>query len=176
MSLTNCLNDWCYGKRYYLKKPWRFFYEVGQNIRASWQRATRGYAGRDVAEMDEFLLHIIPPMLRKLANAGTFPSNNEFPTYEAWQDWCNSLADVFESVQEENWSEGRNEWESKWREARWIFHPNKNLTMTHTMTEEEAEDIREKYWTREKELWEEREAIILDAYTQLAKHHQYLWV
>ena len=47
--------------------------------------------------MDEFLLHISPPMLRKLANAGAFPDNGEFPTYEAWQDWCNSLADVFES-------------------------------------------------------------------------------
>lgn len=176
MSLTNCLNDWCYRKSYYLKKPWRFFREIGQNIRASWQRATRGYAGRDVAEMDEFLLHIIPPMLRKLANSNTYPCDDEFPTYEAWQDWCNALADVFESVQEENWDKGQNEWESKWDKAQQVFHPHPNLTTTTTITREEAEEIRDKYWAREKELREKRDALILDAYTQLAKKHYYLWI
>lgn len=174
MSLTNCLNDFCYRKRYYLRKPWRFFHEVGQNIKAGWQRATRGYAGRDVAEMDEFLLHIIPPMLRDLANAGAYPGNEKFPTKESWQDWLNGLADVFETVQEENWSKGRNEWESEWRKARDVFHPYSNSTLT--ITREDAETIRDAYWAREIELRKERDAIIKDAYSQLAKHHDYLWV
>lgn len=176
MSLTNCLNDFCYRKRYYFRKPWRFFREIGQNINAAWQRATKGYAWRDAAEMDEFLLHIIPGMLREIANGGAYPGDDEFPTYEAWQDWCNGLADVFESVQEENWSEGRNEWESKWRVAQQVFYPHPNLTTTTTITREDAETIRNAYWSREKELREERDAIILDAYNQLAKNHQYLWI
>lgn len=176
MSWPNLITWFPYRPRYYLTHPWKFFQELGQNIHLIWQRATKGYAYSDAAEMDEFLLHIIPAMLREIANGAAYPSNDEFPTYEKWQDFCNSLADVFESVQEENWEEGRNKWEEDFNKAFEILHPHPNFTCTSDMTEEEAQQVCKLYWEREKELWSERENIIKDAYAILAKYHGYFWI
>lgn len=177
MSLLNVLNDFPYRPLFYLKKPWRFFQECWWNIQAAWARATKGHAWRDSVEMDEFLLHIIPSMLRDVANGDAYPGYEPFETYEKWQDWCNSLADVFESVQEENWNTaGRNEWEEEWEKAFEVLHPHPNLTTTTEMTEAEAQKICKIYFEREKELSEERERIIQDAYAELIKYHYYLWI
>lgn len=176
MSLLNLLNDFPYTKYYYLTHPWRFFYEVWLNIKNSFSRATKGHAWCDSAEMDNFLLHIIPSMLRDIAKGPAYPGTEPFDTPEKWEDWCNALADVFESVQEENWTEGRNEWEEEWRKACEILHPHPNFTTTTEMTEAEAQEICKMYFEREKELFEEREKIIQDAYTQLAKYHSMLWI
>ena len=128
--------------------------------------------------MNSYLLHILPPMLRDMANGIAYPGVEPFETYEKWQDWCNSMADVFESLQEENWQEGRNEWEGEYEEALKVLSEEKNLnyTCTHSMTEEEANDIRKLYWDREVELWEERDKILQDAFAQLAKNYNYLWI
>lgn len=176
MSLLNVLNDFPYRKRYYFSHPWKFFYEAWSNIKALFARATKGHAWRDSAEMDEFLLHIIPSMLRDIAKGHAYPGTEPFETPEKWEDWCNSLADIFESVQEENWEEGRNEWQEKWEEAFDILHPIPNFTTTHDMTQEEAEEICRCYWERQQELWAEREKIIQDAYARLAKYHSMLWI
>ena len=156
MSLMNVLNDFPYTKHFYLTHPWKFLQECWWNIKASWSRCIKGYAGRDVAEMDEFLLYLIPAMLHEMADGDAYPGNEEFPTYESWQNWCNSLADRFEAVQEKNW-DGHNEWEEKWHSMSPLFIPHPNLTTTYTFTAEEAEEVRAKYYAREKELFEERE-------------------
>lgn len=176
MSLLNALNDFPYKKRYYLTHPWKFFQECWWNIEAAIARATKGHAWRDSAEMDEFLLHLIPSMLRDIANGHAYPGVEPFETPEKWENWCNALADVFESVQEENWSVGRNEWENKWLYAFEILHPHPNLTISADMSQEEAEEICKLYWEREQELWNERESIIQDAYAQLVKYHSMLWI
>ena len=44
------------------------------------------------------------------------------------------------------------------------------------MTNEEAEEICKLYWEREKELWQERDNIIKDAFATLAKYHSYFWI
>ena len=173
----NVLIDFPYTKGYYVRKPWLFFKEIKYNLAAAWERATKGHAWRDSVEMDEFLLHIIPSMLRDIANGDAYPGIEPFETYEKWQDWCNSLADVFESVQEENWdASGRNEWEEEWEKAFNVLHPHPNLTTTTEMTEEEAQEICKMYFEREKELSAEREKIIQNAYAELVKYHSYLWI
>lgn len=176
MSIVNVLTDFPYRKRYYLTHPWKFFQECWWNLKAALSRATKGHAWRDSAEMDEFLLHLIPSMLRDMANGPAYPGIEPFETHEKWEDWCNALADVFESVQEENWEEGRNEWQEDWGIAFEVLHSHPNLTMTHNMTQEEAKEICKCYWEREKELQSEREKIIQDAYAQLAKYHNMLWI
>lgn len=162
--------------RYYLAHPWRFIQEVWYNIRDAWHRATRGYCYRDAADMDEYLLHSIPALLREVAEGPAYPGTKPFETYEKWQDFCNSLADVFEAVQEENWSEGHNEWQEEWEKAFDVLHPHPNITITQDMTEEEAREVCSLYWEREKELRKEREGIIQDAYATLAKYHDYFWI
>lgn len=176
MSWMNVLNDFPYVKRFYVSHPWKFLQECWWNIKAGWSRCTKGYAYRDAADMDEFLLHLIPAMLRELANGPAYPGNDEFPTYESWQMWCNSLANRFENVQEEHWGDGRNEWETQWHSMMPALLPHPNLTTTYTFTTEQVEEVREKYYAREKELFEEREQIIQQLYLELAKHHSMLWI
>lgn len=178
MSITNVLNDFPYRKIYYLKKPWIFIKEIWQNLHAAYKRATRGYAWRDTAEMSEYMLHLIPAMLRDVAAAEAYPGVEPFETYEKWQNWCISLAEMFESVQEENWDYDKNEWEKDFQIACEILYnpPHPNYTCTYTMTKEQAEEIVKLYWAREKELYEERKNIIKCAYAQLAEYYDNLWV
>ena len=177
MSLMNTLTDFPYRKYYYFRKPWKFFQECWWNVKAAWERATRGYAWRDAVEMDEYLLHLIPAMLREIASADAYPGDDNFPTREAWQDAINALADVFESVQEENWTEGQNEWEDEFHNVCVeYFSRHPNLTTTSRYTPEEAKEIKDLYWAREQELRDERNKLILDAYQTLAKYHNYLWI
>lgn len=175
MSLINVLNDFPYRPRFYLTRPWKFFQECWWNIKAVWQRATKGHAWRDSAEMDEFLLYIIPSMLRDIANGEAYPGNDEFPTYESWQQFCNQLADKFESAQEEKLYD-RNQFNDKFLDAFDVVHGHPNITITHDMSVEEANEILRQHRDREAELYKERDIIIQEAYTTLAKYHNYFWI
>lgn len=162
--------------RYYLTKPWRFFRELYYSFKYAWQRATKGYSFYDSMDMDDFLLHVIPGMLRDIANGEAFPGVEPFETYEKWQDYCNSLADVFESLQEENWSEGRNEWQEDFDRAFSIRHQHPNLTVTTDMTEEEADEICKMYFEREKELAEEQQKLIEEVFVELGHNLFKFWI
>lgn len=161
---------------YYLKHPWQFFRQLFYSFKYAWQRATRGYSFYDSMDMDEFLLNIIPGMLRDIANSNSYPGIEPFDTYEKWVDYCNSLADVFESLQEENWTEGCNEWQDKLEEAFEVRHPNSNLTITSDMTREEADEVCKMYFEREKELAEERRKLLKNAYSELCRYHDFFWI
>lgn len=162
--------------RYYLTKPERFFRELYYSFKYAWQRAVKGYSFYDSMDMDDFLLHVIPGMLRDIANGDAYPGVAPFDTYEKWQDYCNSLADVFESLQEENWSEGRNEWQEEFEKAHEIRHPNPNLTTTTDMTIEEADEICKMYFEREKELVEERQKLIENTFMELGRNLTKFWI
>lgn len=162
--------------RYYLTKPWRFFRELYYSFKYAWQRATKGYSYYDSMDMDDFLLHVIPGMLRDIANGDAYPAVEPFDTYEKWENYCNSLADVFESLQEENWSDGRNEWQEEFDKAFEVRHPNPNLTTTMDMTKEEADEICKMYFEREKELAEERQKLIENAFNELSQHLTMMWI
>lgn len=115
-------------------------------------------------------------MLRDIANGDSFPVIEPYETYEKWQDYCNSLADVFESLQEENWSDGHNEWQEEFDKAFEARHPNPNLTTTMNMTKEEADEICKMYFEREKELAEERQKLIEDTFTELGRNLTKMWI
>ena len=161
---------------YYIKRPWRFFRELRYSFKYAWQRATKGYSFYDSMDMDDFLLHVIPGMLRDIANSDSYPGIEPFEEPEKWRDWCNSLADVFESLQEENWSEGSNEWEEKFHKAFEVRHPHPNLTTTTDMTKEEADEVCKMYFEREKELAEERQKLIENAFNELSQHLTMMYI
>ena len=162
---------------YYLKHPLYFFREIHHSIKYAWQRITKGYSWYDSADMDDFLLHIIPGMLRDIANGDAYPGAEPFETYKKWQDYCNSLADVFESLQEENWNVGRNEWEEELEKAIEIKHSHTNLTTTiNNMTIEEADEVFRMYFEREKELWEKRSKLLKDAFRELSTNFDKFWI
>ena len=79
---------WDCTKRYYLLHPWRWFRELGQNLRAAHHRAKYGWCGRDVWNMDDWFLHVIPDMLEHLRKHGCgYPGHEPFETVDKWNDW-----------------------------------------------------------------------------------------
>lgn len=106
--------SYAYTKRYYITHPWKFIKETGQNFRAAWHRATRGYAYRDIWELGPQLLEILPPMLRHLEkyHCGV-PCDM---TDEEWTQWLHKMADDIELLQEENW-EKQNEYADEFYRA-----------------------------------------------------------
>jgi hypothetical protein len=154
-----------------------FFRELYNSIKYARQRAIKGYSFYDSMDMDDFLLHVIPGMLRDIANERACPGVAPFETCEKWQDYCNSLADVFESLQEENWQcEGRNEWEKEFERAYEVRHTNPNITTTLDMSKEDADMVCKMYFEREKELTEERTKLLKDAFRELANNFNMFWI
>lgn len=174
------LNVFSYSHRklYYLNHPIKFIIETYYNVRAAWWRVTRGFAPRDVWNMDNWLIYILPPMLRYLAEyAAAYPFNKEFPDEEAWHEWLTNLASTLELTWDENW-EGQNEYQEAFdtREVRHtrVENPDGSITVTPYFTKEQKE-INERYFEREKELYEQQIDIQKDALKSLIQHLELLW-
>lgn len=84
--MKNCLTYYPWNWRYYLKKPWKFFEDTWLNIKAAWQRATQGWANRDIWNLYDYLLEILPEMIDHLREqAYGWPGEYQgFPTPEDW--------------------------------------------------------------------------------------------
>lgn len=82
-------------KMYYVKRPWKFFREIKIAITNYWHRARCGYAWVDLWNMDDYLEHLIPNMLRELSKRSCGYAD-EFGTPEAYQEYLDLLATLFE--------------------------------------------------------------------------------
>ena len=81
----NVLKYFPYRWRYYITHPWEFFEDCWLNIKAAYQRITRGFAYRDLFNIDNWFLDIFPEMLKEFReNLHSFPGNSEFPTFGKW--------------------------------------------------------------------------------------------
>lgn len=126
--MMNVLKDFSYRPRHYITHPWKFFAQCGRNMRAAWQRITKGYCYRDAWNMDDWFLAVAPPMLRAIADDISYPGNDEFPTWEDWHRYLYHLAAQFE-VSQETWQHENNPYDctkeyEKW--SQWINNANKN--------------------------------------------------
>lgn len=175
----NKMNVFSYGyrPRYYLTHPWKFVRETAQNFRAAWHRISRGYAYVDAWSIDTFLLEIMPPMLRQLANdeVGSCPIDME------WEDWrarLNKTADTLELLQDENW-EKQNEYADEFyslsdhfrRETR---NEQGNLTITWD-NDANYEEIKKKFFARAQELSVERKRLLIETWHSIGEHFDELW-
>ena len=171
--------NWSYTKRYYLMHPWKWISELFSNLRATYQRARYGFCYTDVWELGYWLLEILPPMLRHMANHGCgYPGDDEFPTYESWQAWLLKMADDIESVKEEN-VEKQNEYEEDFQNSfnrkQWDKDPSsKFITITWNESPDHKE-ISKKYFNRMKELYTQREQKLVKVFTELARKIPFLW-
>lgn len=148
-------------KYYYLTHPWKWFSDTWYNLKEAWLRAIRGYSEIDWFNMNDWLRAIIPDMLRYMAkNCHAYPGNEEFSTPEKWEDYLNSIADVFDSLDIDEWIE-KNEYQNDW------FNDNST-----TYSREELSHL---YYNRLEELMRERDALIIDCFTSLAKVFDALW-
>ena len=181
----NALKYTC-STQFYLRHPLRFLKDTIYNFRAAKRRIKYGYSSRDVWNMSDWFLEVIPSMLRYLAeNCEGYPGNDDFPTPEAWDDWLNATADVFESLQEDNWF-SQNEYEEEfnrlneqaWEKRFQHYDDNGDLHVTMSSNENEDEHHKEisKLWfARAQELSEQRKQLLRDVGAEFFKHFDSLW-
>lgn len=176
----NLLIDFPFKSTYYLTHPWIFIKHGWYNLKNSWQRIIRGYSRYDVMDMDFFFLEIIPPMLREIANSEAYPADEEFPTYESWQNWCNDLAAKFEDCKLEKWEEGlHNEYYDEWQTLinyHHNTHPNLTTTCQYDTSEEHFREISRLYFEKQKESYQARKNLLRECYLQFATHHDMFWI
>jgi len=179
MSL-NCLTYFPHRARYYVLRPHKFIAQCWRNLKMAWQRITTGISYYDRYDFDHYLLNILPYALRSMAKESpSYPGYEPLETPEKYADWLNSLADVFESVAGDDEWDDRNEWKDEFEVAMDAIKTEKtdsNGTVTVTWAANpDYDDIRKLYFDRTKELNDERQRILEDAFHELAKHFFTLW-
>ena len=168
----NKLNVFRYAMRprYYILHPWKFLSETWYNLRAAWDRATKGYCAIDVWNLNDWLLEVLPPMFRKMADDGCGYSMD---TPEQWEDWLHSVADVLESLQEENW-DTRNEFSEEFHRLAECAHKNKPLDVTWSNALE-YEEISKLWLMREEEVHKEWQELAADTGLTIFSNLERLW-
>lgn len=148
--------------RHYITHPWEFFEDCWLNIKAAYQRITRGFAYRDLFSIDNWFLDIFPEMLKEFReNLHSFPGNSEFPTFESWTAYIEEMETHFRNANE-NQKVELNEWEEDYLK----YLINKD---------EVCLNITEKWLARETEIeaWLEEE--LKKGFEMLQKNLHHLW-
>lgn len=173
--MKNCLTYYPYRWRHYVKKPWEFFEDTWLNMKAAWQRATRGWADRDVWNLCHHLLDIMPEMVDHLSNhAHGYPGEyNGFPTYESWIKFLREeIAAPLRCANEEQKFQ-INEYEEELLSYPMNFVKEKNGFTSIQFTE--PDELRKKWCEREREINEWRQKELERALGNMAKNWFSLW-
>lgn len=148
--------------QYYITHPWEFFEDCWLNIKAAYQRITRGFAYRDLFSIDNWFLDIFPEMLKEFReNLHSFPGNSEFPTFESWTAYLEEMETHFRNANE-NQKVELNEWEEDYLK----YLINKD---------EVCLNITEKWLARETEINAWREEELKKGFEMLQKNLHHLW-
>lgn len=145
------------------RHPIRRLRELPYILRNSYYRIRFGFCPTDVWNLDNWLLEILPPMLRYLRNKGIgFPGNEEFPSEACWRDWLTQLAAAIEDNQEAN-VEKKNPWRLAWhKELRENGH-------------DIDEELRKLFWEEEEKIAAKRQAALTAIGEDLFSHLLDLW-
>ena len=160
--------------RHYITHPWEFFEDCWLNIKAAYQRITRGFAYRDLFSIDNWFLDIFPEMLKEFReNLYSFPSNSEFPTFESWTAYLEEMETHFRNANE-NQKVELNEWEEDYLKYPIEWQKNKE-ELCLTMINNTPKDITEKWLARETEINAWREEELKKGFEMLQKSFHHLW-
>lgn len=152
--------------QYYITHPWEFFEDCWLNIKAAYQRITRGFAYRDLFSIDNWFLDIFPEMLKEFRkNLHSFPGNSEFPTFESWTAYLEEMETHFRNANE-NQKVELNEWGEDYLK----YLINKDEVCLNT-----PKDITEKWLARETEIEAWREEELKKGFEMLQKNLHHLW-
>lgn len=151
-----------------------FFSNIKQvfiNIKYAFQRATRGYCDCDTWDLDAFYTDLFIESLKHFIEySDCYP--DEFGSFENWQAEINKMIDLFEHSREDAF---KNEFEDAWRET---FKSNGDLDeclekINHPNNEQE--ELRKKFFAKEKENYEQAEKNKNEAMDMLKKYFYNLW-
>lgn len=149
-----------------------FFKYLPRKIKWFYQRGKRGYSDNDVWDLDYWFLNVIVPMLKQLNKSNiSYPANL---TMEEWHKILNKMIFYFTEANEET-SSKQNEYDKAFRDILWN---NGKLVDPDNMTKEEKinyNNIKHKYFQREKELDLYRNKKKQQAFTLFSKYFWHLW-
>lgn len=146
-----------YRSSYYWTHPHLFFKDVWRNLKNMRMRVRRGWCWQDLWNMNDWLLEILPDMLRALADRSVgYPGSPPFDTDEKWRDWLTDLARRFEYCQEDK-----------------VFARNKYDKEYHKTSS--TPEVRELYFKENERLFAERQRILKQAFNELSENIDQLW-
>ena len=170
----NVLKYFPYRWRHYLTHPWEFFEDCWYNLKAAYQRVTRGFAYRDLFSIDSWFLDIFPEMLKEFRkNLHSYPGDNEFPTFESWVEYLEEMETHFRNANE-NQKVQLNEWEEDYLKYPMEWQKSKD-NVYFTLIDNTPKDITEKWLAREMEIDAWREEELQKGFSQLIKVFHHLW-
>ena len=166
-----------YNKRYLITHPWQWVRCAYRNIRDAWRRSVYGWTYGDVWDWNNWFTHVVPDMLRHMADKGSaYPGCEPFDTPEKWHEWLHHMANLIESA-DETWQDEHNEYckeytnhlMDNWRKPtvdengmmRWALQPQS--------------EISKKYFARAQELAKTGEENIAQALVEIGQHFSSLW-
>ena len=160
----------CCRKRWYLLHPLKFIKEIYKGCRNFIHRGRFGFGYCDVYCMDQYLIRVIPMMLRYLAkHSCCYPSDELFDTPEKYEEWLIQLAEKFELCNEDGW-DNLNEYAEAYHNFLYKYYSNSD----HDLTVEEK-ILQNKYFNRAEQIHTQMQETIKEAYAELAEHHDVLW-
>lgn len=161
----NVLRQFSYSKRWYLTHPWLFFKDCWINLKNAKMRIVRGWCWPDLWDMSDYLLEILPDMLRTLAakNVG-YPGIEPFETPGKWSAWLYYIANELEESKEEVY-EKHNEYYDEFMKQFENYMKDESSTRA----------LDKKYFAREAELASDAQKRIEKCFIELGKHFQSLW-
>ena len=172
-----------YRKMHYLTHPWKWFKDIYWNIRNFWHRGRYGYAYVDVWNFCDWYPRVGAAALRYLAaNNRGYPATKPWNTMKEWREYLNYLANRLERCADSTdilFGVERNEYKDELdaiMEKRRIVTNNADGSTTHSweLTPEE-EEIRKKYWEREKEIRDADAAYIVETFRWVGEDLQHFW-
>ena len=150
-------------------RPWKWFKELYWNCRDFIHRGRHGFAYVDVWNMDEYLLMLIPDMLRFLAkNSHGYPGAEPFETPEKYDAFLIRLAEKFDACCRglNSDSDENNKYYNEFMTASQIKQENRT---------DKQQEVITKYLDETKRLYEENDKHIIEVYKELAENHNILW-
>lgn len=162
-----------YGRRWMITHPWLYFKHGYYNLKAAWQRATRGYADRDTWDLDTWFLQVIPAMLKQLSQ-----NSNGYPygfTYEKWVEFLYQLAMDFEKCQDCEGNDENEYYDDYMKSLDDIKYKRNENGCLIWETHVHHDEISKLYFDRVKELSKARQELLEDCCARLGKNLYSIW-
>ncbi len=144
-----------------LRHPLRSVRHCCRRLKYAWQRATRGWCNLDVWCMSDHLLTVLPQMLRFLAKHGC--SSPLDMSGDDWREWLYAQAKRMEFCGAD--SDELNPYWPKLRATLWD-----HTTLWDHMTDVDVEALRDGYRACAQSIQTRKEAVLKEAFDELADH------
>ena len=163
-----------YNKKYLLTHPWELIFHYGRDLKWAWQRATKGYCFRDLWNINDWFIELIPRMLMEFKERNySYPEN--FKTPDEWSEILDNMIFCFNEANPERCSL-KNEYKYDCNFEFVSSENNSNFSTLHitypTDADKKNSDL---HYQRELELYDYREEKLKEGLNLFSKYFQDLW-